>query len=130
MQPVILAVLVLLVVQILLPANFRYFFPGPDLTDRVKAAMGPRDTPPVDSVYAGRAARAVANLQETLPVFLTLALLHEVRGTGDANAIWAWAYFGARVVYVPIYLAGVPGLRTFVWAGSLTALVALGLALP
>ena len=48
-------------------------------------------------------------------MFLTVALLHEIRGTGEAAVPWALGFFSARVVYVPAYLSGVPGLRSTAW---------------
>jgi len=35
------------------------------------------------------------------------------------TALGAQLYFWARVAYLPIYLAGIPYLRTAVWAVSL-----------
>lgn len=48
-------------------------------------------------------------------MFLTVALLHEIRGTGEAAVPWALGFFSARVVYVPAYLSGVPGLWSTAW---------------
>jgi uncharacterized MAPEG superfamily protein len=75
-------------------------------------------------VTGGRAARALANMQEALPVFLALALLNLIAGTSAAMAITgAWIFLIARVVYVPLYLAGIPGLRTLAWAGGWVGLI-------
>ncbi|WP_203309568.1 MULTISPECIES: MAPEG family protein [Sphingomonas] len=87
---------------------------------------GPRDgdAKPLGPV-AGRAARALANFQETYPAFLALALGLAVAGkTGGLGAVGAATWFGARIVYLPLYLAGIPYIRSLVWAVSI-----LGLAL-
>ena len=53
-------------------------FAGPGALDGLKMALGPRDSPPPMGM---RAERALANMQEALPVFLGLAVLHIPRGT-------------------------------------------------
>lgn len=125
------AVLLLFVAQTLLSPSLRYLGAGPGVRERLRVALGPRDAPPPHTWSSARAERALVNLQEALPVFLTVALLHVQRGTGDAAAPWAWAFFAARVAYVPAYLSGVPGLRSGVWmlgwvglGGMIAALVA------
>ena len=82
---------------------------------------------PALGVVAGRAARALANFQETYPAFIALALALAVSGrTGALGATGAWLWFGARVAYVPLYLAGVAYVRSIAWGLSL---VGLGLML-
>ncbi len=75
-------------------------------------------------VFAGRAQRALRNFQETYPVFIGLALALAVSGrTGGYGAQGAWVWIVARVIYIPLYLAGVPYLRTLVFAVSIWGLV-------
>src|SRR5580692_1773545 len=70
---------------------------------------GPRDNPPPLGVIAGRAQRAFENFKETYPVFIALALALAVSGrTGGLAADGAWLWFGARVIYIPLYVFGVP----------------------
>jgi uncharacterized MAPEG superfamily protein len=117
--PWILAVLGLFVVQALLPAMIRYWLPIPGLGARVRAALGPRDEQPPLSPLGGRAQRALANMQEALPVFLTLALLHVMQRTpGHVAENGAAVFFVARTAYVPAYLSGIPGVRSAVWTAS------------
>jgi uncharacterized MAPEG superfamily protein len=113
----ILAVLALFVVQTLLPNVFRYArLEGRARQAALVDALGPRDQMPSAGVYGDRAARAVANMQEALPVFLTLALLHHFRPETSEWAVWGAAvFFGARVVFVPAYVFGIFGLRSVVW---------------
>ena len=45
-------------------------------------------------------------------------------GSGDSvTALGAQLYFWARVVYVPLYLAGIPYLRSLVWTVSLLGML-------
>lgn len=68
-------------------------------------------------VLAGRAARAASNYRETYPAFIALALALAVSGhTGGLGAWGAGLWFWARVVYLPLYLSGVPYIRTLAWA--------------
>jgi uncharacterized MAPEG superfamily protein len=75
-------------------------------------------------VYAGRAQRALANLLETYPIFVALALALTVAGrAGGPGGVGALLWFWARVIYVPVYLAGIPYLRTAVWIVSVVGLL-------
>lgn len=76
--------------------------------------------PPLTGM-AGRAERAFENFKETFPLFLAAIFL--VMHTGrnaQLSAIGAYAYLSARVIYLPLYLFDITGLRTAVW--SLSAL--------
>jgi uncharacterized MAPEG superfamily protein len=119
----VLLVLALFVLQTLLPNRFREPAP-PGEGNRLAELLGPRDQQRPFTVVGGRAARALANLQEALPVFLALALLNLITGTAAAMAITGgWIFLAARVVYVVLYLAGIPVLRTLAWAGGWVGLV-------
>jgi uncharacterized MAPEG superfamily protein len=120
---IVLLVLALFVIQTLMPNRFREAGP-PGESNKLAEALGPRDHPRPYTVMGGRAARALANMQEALPVFLTLALLNLIVGTAAAMAVTgAWVFLIARVIYVPLYLAGIPGLRTLAWAAGWVGLV-------
>jgi uncharacterized MAPEG superfamily protein len=70
-------------------------------------------------VYAGRADRALKNYLETFPAFIALALaLAVLDKTGDAGANGAWLWLGGRIAYIPLYLAGIPYIRTLAWIVS------------
>ncbi|WP_266181579.1 MAPEG family protein [Dyella humicola] len=79
---------------------------------------------------AGRSDRASKNFLETF-VFFAAAVLAVVAAqrTNASTALGAQLFFWARVVYLPVYLIGIPYLRTLVWATSLAGLlmVAFGL---
>ena len=85
---------------------------------------GPRDEQKPLGPLAGRAQRTFNNFKESYPVFiaLTLALALSGRGGGLADT-GAWLWFGARIVYIPLYLAGVPYLRSLAFGVSAIGLV-------
>ena len=125
----ILLVLALFVLQTLLPGRFRE--PAPDgRKDKLVENLGNRDHVRPLTVVGGRAERALANMHEALPVFLALALLNMIVGTAAGLAVTgATLFLVARVVYVAVYMAGVPVLRTLVlaagWAGLVMMIVPL-----
>ena len=73
---------------------------------------------------AARAVRANANFLETFPFFAAavLAVVASNRGTAH-TAFGAALYFWGRVVYLPVYIIGIPYLRTLVWAVSIWGLL-------
>jgi uncharacterized MAPEG superfamily protein len=112
----ILLVLALFVLQTLLPGRFREPFPEGG-KGKLMENLGNRDHVRPLTVVGERATRALANMHEALPVFLALALLNMIVGTAAGLAVTgATLFLIARVVYVAIYVAGVPVLRTLVWA--------------
>ena len=75
---------------------------------------------------AARAARANANFLETFAFFAAAVLALSVVGRSSAHtALGAQVYFWARVIYLPVYLVGIPYLRTAVWAASLWGMLQL-----
>jgi len=111
--------LVLALIQILLASSLRTQETG------VKYNAGPRDggAPPPRPVTA-RLQRAQANLFETLPLFAAAVLIAHVSGNEGDLTLWGcWLYLVARIVYVPLYAAGIPMVRSLVWLVSLAGLV-------
>jgi uncharacterized MAPEG superfamily protein len=75
---------------------------------------------------AARAARANANFLETFPFFAAAVLAVVLTKTNTAHtAFGAELYFWARLAYLPIYIVGIPYLRTVVWAVSFWGLLQL-----
>jgi len=75
---------------------------------------------------AARAARANANFLETFPFFAAAVLAVVLTKTNTAHtAFGAELYFWARLAYLPIYIIGIPYLRTVVWAVSFWGLLQL-----
>jgi uncharacterized MAPEG superfamily protein len=65
---------------------------------------------------AGRLDRALRNFSETFPLFAAVVLAAQLAGIHNALTVWgAQLYFWARMAYVPLYVAGVPLIRSLVW---------------
>ncbi len=115
----ILAVLAVFVIQTFLPASMRYLSGGPGVAKRLLVSLGPRDHQPPQTQIGERAQRALANMQEALPVFLAIALLNVFRDAHSVTAIQgARIFLIARIAYVPAYLLGIVGVRSAVWGIS------------
>lgn len=87
--------------------------------------MGARDedTPPLNEV-AARLDRARGNFLETLPLAIIALGGVVVAGKAtDLTAIAAWVWLAGRVIYLPLYWAGIPKVRTYVWGAALLALL-------
>jgi uncharacterized MAPEG superfamily protein len=120
---IILLVLALFVLQTLLPGRFRQP-PQPGEKTGLVENLGNRDHVRPLTVVGQRASRALANMQEALPVFLALALLNLILGTAAAMAVTgATVFLVARIAYLAVYLAGIPVLRTLIWAGGWVGLI-------
>jgi uncharacterized MAPEG superfamily protein len=66
---------------------------------------------------AARAARANANFLETFGFFAAAVLAVVVsKHNTPHTALGAELYFWARLAYLPVYVIGIPYLRTAVWA--------------
>jgi uncharacterized MAPEG superfamily protein len=75
---------------------------------------------------AGRADRASRNFLETFPFFAAAVLAVVMLGKNTSHtAFGAELYFWARLAYLPIYLIGVPYLRTLVWGAAMAGMVIL-----
>ena len=86
--------------------------------------VGARDaTLPQPNAMTGRTMRAQANFQETFPIAI-VALLGVVLAnkTSPTTALGGWIWLGARVVYLPLYAAGIRVVRTIVWTVSVIGL--------
>lgn len=82
------------------------------------------------SVLSGRLQRALANLLETYPAFIALAVALALTGkTGGIAATGAIIWLVARILYVLVYAAGVPVIRSFIWFAALIGLAMMALRL-
>ncbi|MBI3706423.1 MAG: MAPEG family protein [Proteobacteria bacterium] len=80
--------------------------------------------------WAGRAERAHRNMLANLVLFAALVLVAQAAGKANAmTALGAQLFFWARLVYAGVYLAGIPWVRTGVWAVSVVGLVLIFLQL-
>ena len=92
--------------------------------------LSPRDLPPPPvTTLAARLQRAFGNFRETFVYFAVVVLVVTLTAKNNSSsALGAQIYFWARLIYVPVYAAGVPVLRTIVWAASIAGLVMVLLA--
>ena len=80
-------------------------------------AFGNRADLPEATQLAGRDQRAASNTLEDFVLFASLALTAQLAGaTGERVLMGAEVFLWARIAYIPVYLLGVPFLRTAVWA--------------
>ncbi len=86
--------------------------------------MGARDEElPPPRPMVGRLARAQANFFETFPIAAAAILMVVVTGrTGPLTEIGAILWLAARVIYLPLYAAGVPVVRTAVFLASIVGI--------
>jgi uncharacterized MAPEG superfamily protein len=95
-----------------------------------KYTVGPRDEELLPKAIAGRLHRAQTNFFETFPIFAAVVLVVHVAGrAGDLSAVGSVMYLAARVVYLPLYTAGIPWLRSFAWNVATLGIVLVGLQL-
>lgn len=83
------------------------------------------DAAPLTGI-AARAGRASQNFLETFPLFAAAALgVVAANATNSHTLLATQIYLVARAVYLPVYLIGIPYVRTAVWAVSLWGLLQL-----
>lgn len=88
--------------------------------------LSARDEQIQPATYGARAKRAFVNLQESLPIFFTLAVLAIILGKDVSQYASLWLI--SRVVYVPAYIIDIPYTRTLVWLVSLVCLILMAMA--
>jgi len=123
----IFAVMILLIVQAMSSTLTRF---GPMGNNSLTAGLGGRDTLEDRTPINGRLERAKDNLLEALPLFMPLAILHQVSGAVPDQAMTgALVFLIARIVYIPAYVSGITGVRTLVWAAGHAGLLMMALCL-
>lgn len=96
------------------------------LTIGLKGAVGSRDDEVLTTGIGGRFERAYYNMLETFPVFAALVLTVHVSESWDTtSALAVQLYFWARVAYIPLYVSGIPFLRSIAWVVSMVGIVML-----
>ena len=89
-------------------------------------AASPRDNSTPLTGITARLDRAANNFVATFPFFIAVVLVGQLLGRhSHVTVLGAQLYFWARLVYVPIYAAGIPYLRTLIWAVSIVGIVML-----
>ena len=86
-------------------------------------AFGNREGLPTPSGMAGRADRAARNMIQGMVMFVTLVLAAHIAGKASQAALGATVFFWARLVYWPLYLAGIVYARTLAWIVSIIGLI-------
>jgi uncharacterized MAPEG superfamily protein len=86
-------------------------------------AFGNREGIVASAGVGSRADRAANNQIEAMAMFLALVLAAQIAGKAPQAAMGATVFFWARLVYWPVYLAGIPVLRTLVWLVSIVGLI-------
>lgn len=93
-------------------------------------AMGNRDNLPEATPLAGRADRTARNTLEAFVLFSALALVAHAAGSSKPQiTTGAELFFWSRLIYVPIYYAGIAYVRTLVWLAGMVGLAMMAHAL-
>jgi uncharacterized MAPEG superfamily protein len=95
----------------------------------ILTSLGNRDEPPPTTRFVDRADRAAKNMMDNLVLFIAVLAAARLGGVHDAQVdTGAQIFFWARVVYFPVYVVGIPYLRTAVWAVGLAGIVLIAAA--
>ena len=85
--------------------------------------VGNRENLPAIDGWAGRAQRAHRNMLESLTIFVAVVLVAQIAGKANAvTAFGAQLFFWSRLAYAPVYVIGIPWLRTGLWGVSFVGL--------
>ena len=129
MTNIVLLALALALLQILLLPAFLNLI----LLDKeqyranVTYLLSNRDKPIQMPLPMQRVSRAAANLQETLPLFLTLVILGIIAGENLVALGYTW--LALRVSYLLCYSSGIEKIRSLIWVASVTVLVVMAFRL-
>jgi uncharacterized MAPEG superfamily protein len=98
--------------------------------DGMKLAFGNRADMPEATGLAGRAERTARNTLENFVLFAAIALVAQASGnTNPQITQGAELFFWARVLYIPVYYAGIAFVRTGVWLAGIVGMAMMVLAL-
>jgi uncharacterized MAPEG superfamily protein len=95
----------------------------------LKRAFGNRAHVAQATPAAARADRAAKNMIENMVLFVVVLAAARLRGA-DPHALTPGAamFFWARLAYWPVYVIGIPYLRTLLWVTALCGLLWIGIA--
>ncbi len=92
--------------------------------------MSPRDEERKLTGVGARVQRAFANYMQSFPFFAAAVLVAHAAGRHSWLTVWGvQLYFWARLVYVPLYAAGVPAVRTVAFLVAVAGIVMILVAL-
>ena len=89
----------------------------------LKVGFSTRENLPEATALGGRAERAAANTKENFILFIALAFAAQASGMAEQATFGATVFFWARVVYLPVYWAGITYVRSAVWGVGLIGLL-------
>jgi uncharacterized MAPEG superfamily protein len=90
-------------------------------------ALGNREDVPPALGPAGRADRAAKNMLEGMVLLLAAVFAAQIAGKAPEAALGATIFFWARLIYWPVYLAGIIYLRTAVWFVGIAGLAMIAI---
>lgn len=89
--------------------------------------VGARDDNLQPIGIAGRLHRAQLNFFETFAIFAVCVIVVRLSDAYGPFSYWRSAlYLAARILFLPLYAAGIPWLRTFSWNLATFGLVLVG----
>lgn len=91
----------------------------------LRVGFGNRDALPEPTPLSGRADRAAKNMLENMVLFLGAFVAAHAAGKSEVTG--AAIFFFARLAYWLVYLAGIPYVRTLLWAAGLVGVAMVGL---
>lgn len=96
----------------------------------LRYGISPRDEQKPLTGIGARVQRAFANFMQTFPFFAAAVLMAHAAGRHSwLTVTGAQFYFWARVIYVPLYAAGVPVARTLAFLVGVVGIVMILTAL-
>lgn len=89
--------------------------------------LGSRDEAKERTGLQARFSRTIANHIEGMSLFVPLALVVVLADLSSTLTVWgAGIYLLGRVAFAPLYLLGVPYLRSLAWGVSITGVLMIG----
>jgi uncharacterized MAPEG superfamily protein len=90
----------------------------------LKYVFSARDEEKLLRGVSGRWNRSFLNFSQTFPLFLASVFCAQLAGGHSwVSLLGAQLYFWGRLIYVPIYLTGLPVVRTLVWLIAFAGIV-------
>jgi uncharacterized MAPEG superfamily protein len=87
-------------------------------------ALQNRDNLPPETAAAGRGRRAAMNMLENYVLFAVVVLAASAQNvSNESTQFGALLFFWARLAYFPLYVIGIPVLRTLSWAVALAGII-------
>jgi uncharacterized MAPEG superfamily protein len=95
----------------------------------MKLGLSNRENLPQPTPLGGRAVRAASNTQEHFILFAALALTAHAVGADQQATLGAQVFFWARLIYLPVYWAGITYVRSLIWGVGTVGLAMMLLAI-